>query len=136
MITKLNHWWQEKRSSYWFVPAVMVLDVVVLATALIIVDATVDLHVVEGWPLLFGAGAASSRGQLTAVAGSTVRPIGSKLLIRATRKSMTYSMICASWSARWADGTGRHLPVLSRISDQKSHRTDPALPEPKPQEKA
>lgn len=71
MITKLHLWRQEKQSFYWFVPAVMVLDAVVLATVLIIVDAT-----------------------------------------------------------------GRHLPVLSRISDQKSRRTNPALPGPKPQEKA
>jgi uncharacterized membrane protein len=62
MIAKLHHWWQEKRSSFWFVPAVMVLDAVVVATVLIIVDATFVLHVVEEWPLLFGAGTASARG--------------------------------------------------------------------------
>jgi uncharacterized membrane protein len=66
MIPKLQHWWQETRSSFWFVPAVIVLGAVGLAAVLIAVDATVDLHVVERWPLLFGAGAAGSRGLLTA----------------------------------------------------------------------
>jgi uncharacterized membrane protein len=29
MMMKLNNWWQEKRSGFWFIPAVMVLDAVV-----------------------------------------------------------------------------------------------------------
>lgn len=36
----------------------------------------------------------------------------------------------------WADGTGRHLSVLNRISEQKGRRTGPALPGPKPQEES
>ena len=76
MITKLHHVWQEMRSSFWFVPTLIVLDAVVLATLLITVDATVDLHVVERWPLLFGAGAAGARGLLTAVASSMVKVAG------------------------------------------------------------
>jgi len=42
MLPKLHYWWQAKRSSFWFVPAVMVLDAVVLATLLITLDATVE----------------------------------------------------------------------------------------------
>ena len=91
MITKLHHWWQEKRSSFWFVPAVMVLDAVVLATVLITVDATVDLHVVEGWPLLFGAGAASARGLLTAVAGSMITVAGVVFSITLVALALTSS---------------------------------------------
>ncbi|KGO33129.1 membrane protein [Desulfobulbus sp. Tol-SR] len=76
MLRKLHHWWQESRSSFWFVPAVVVLDAVVLAVILITVDATVNLPVVERWPLLFGAGAAGARGLLTAVAGSMITVAG------------------------------------------------------------
>ena len=76
MLRKLHHWWQESRSSFWFVPAVMVLDAVVLAIVLITVDAIVDLPVVERWPLLFGSGAAGARGLLTAVAGSMITVAG------------------------------------------------------------
>ncbi len=76
MLRKLHHWWQESRSSFWFVPAVVVLDAVVLAIVLITVDATVDLPVVERWPLLFGSGAAGARGLLTAVAGSMITVAG------------------------------------------------------------
>ena len=66
MLRKFHHWWQVNRSSFWFVPTVVVLDAVVLAIVLITVDANVDLPVVERWPLLFGAGAAGARGLLAA----------------------------------------------------------------------
>ncbi|MFH0998492.1 MAG: DUF2254 domain-containing protein [Pseudomonadota bacterium] len=91
MLTKLHHWWQEKRSSFWFVPAVMVLDAVVLATVLITVDAAVDLHVVERWPLVFGAGAAGARGLLMAVAGSMITVAGVVFSITLVALSLTSS---------------------------------------------
>ncbi|MBF0223855.1 MAG: DUF2254 domain-containing protein [Desulfobacterales bacterium] len=91
MLTKLHHWWQEKRSSFWFVPALMVLDVVVLATVLITVDATVDLNPVARWPLVFGAGAAGARGLLTAVAGSMITVAGVVFSITLVALSLTSS---------------------------------------------
>ena len=91
MITKLHHGWQEIRSSFWFVPALIVLDAVVLATLLITVDATVDLHVVEWWPLLFGAGAAGARGLLTAVASSMITVAGVVFSITIVALSLTSS---------------------------------------------
>lgn len=91
MITKLRHWWQEMQSSFWFLPAVMVLDAVVLATLLIILDASVDLQVVERWPLLFGAGAAGARGLLTAVASSMVTVAGVVFSITIVALSLTSS---------------------------------------------
>lgn len=91
MITKLRHEWQEMRSSFWFVPALIVLDAVVLATLLITVDAAVDLHVVERWPLLFGAGASGARGLLTAVASSMVTVAGVVFSITIVALSLTSS---------------------------------------------
>ncbi len=91
MITRLHHWWQEMRSSFWFVPAVIVLGAVGLAALLIGVDTTVDLHVVEGWPLLFGAGAAGSRGLLTAVASSMITVEGVVFSITIVALSLTSS---------------------------------------------
>ena len=91
MLAKLHHWWQEKRSSFWFVPAVMVLGAVVLATVLITVDAPVDLDVDERWPLVFGAGAAGARGLLTAVAGSMITVAGVVFSITLVALSLTSS---------------------------------------------
>jgi uncharacterized membrane protein len=39
-----RHGWQSMRSSFWFVPTLMVVDTVVLAILLIILDTHVDLH--------------------------------------------------------------------------------------------
>lgn len=91
MIIKLNHWWQELRSSFWFVPAAIVLGAVVLATVLITLDATVDLRAVERWPLLFGAGAAGARGLLTSVAGSMITVAGVVFSITLVAISLTSS---------------------------------------------
>jgi uncharacterized membrane protein len=79
------------RSSFWFVPAVIVLDAVTLAAVLIAVDATVNLDVVERWPLLFGAGAAGARGLLTAVAGSMITVAGVVFSITIVALSLTSS---------------------------------------------
>ncbi len=76
MIPKLRHWWQETRSSFWFVPAVIVLGAVGLATGLIALDATVELHVDKRWPLIFGSGASGARGLLSSVAGSMITVAG------------------------------------------------------------
>jgi len=91
MLAKLAHWWQDKRSSFWFVPALIVLDAVVLAVVLITVDATAELQVVERWPLLFGAGAAGARGLLTAVAGSMITVAGVVFSITLVALSLTSS---------------------------------------------
>lgn len=91
MFMKLHHGWQEVGSSFWFLPAVIVLGAVGLATVLIGVDATVGLPVVERWPLLFGAGAAGSRGLLTAVASSMITVAGVVFSITLVALSLTSS---------------------------------------------
>jgi hypothetical protein len=54
-------------------------------------DATVDLHLVERWPLLFGAGAAGARGLLTAVASSMITVAGVVFSITLVALSLTSS---------------------------------------------
>jgi uncharacterized membrane protein len=76
MISRLRYAWREARSSFWFVPATIVAGAIGLAASLIAVDSTVDLHAVDRWPLLFGAGADGSRGLLNAVAGSMITVAG------------------------------------------------------------
>lgn len=90
MIMRLRHYWQEMWSSFWFVPAAIVFGAVGLASVLIAVDATF-MHVVERWPLLFGAGAAGSRGLLTAVASSMITVAGVVFSITIVALSLTSS---------------------------------------------
>jgi uncharacterized membrane protein len=91
MIPKLRHWWQETRSSFWFVPAFIVAGAVGLAAGLIALDANVELHFDKKWPLLFGAGAAGSRGLLTAVASSMITVAGVVFSITIVALSLTSS---------------------------------------------
>lgn len=79
------------RSSFWFVPALMVVDAVVLAILLITLDMNVDLHLAARWPLLFGAGAAGARGLLTTVAGSMITVAGLVFSITLVALSLTSS---------------------------------------------
>ena len=91
MITKLRHGWQSMRSSFWFVPALMVVDAVVLAILLITLDTGVDLHLAARWPLLFGAGAAGARGLLTTVASSMITVAGLVFSITLVALALTSS---------------------------------------------
>jgi uncharacterized membrane protein len=76
-MAKLRSLWESWRSSLWFVPTVLVLGAVVLAQALIEVDLRIDrTSLQEQWPRLFGAGAAGSRGMLTAIASSMITVAG------------------------------------------------------------
>jgi len=91
MISNLQHWWQATRASFWFVPAVIVLGAIGLATCLIALEAETDMHFGKKWPLLFGAGAAGSRGLLTAVAGSMITVAGVVFSITIVALSLTSS---------------------------------------------
>lgn len=76
MLMRLRFWWQEQRSSFWFVPIVIVLNAIVLATVLIVIDTAIDHGIAEQWPLLFGSGAAGARSLLTTIAGSMITVAG------------------------------------------------------------
>ncbi|QDV33865.1 DUF2254 domain-containing protein [Tautonia plasticadhaerens] len=68
--------WDALRSSLWFVPALIVSAMVVLAVVLVYANGTVDEEVLGRFPRLFGAGAEGSRGLLTAVASSMISVAG------------------------------------------------------------
>jgi uncharacterized membrane protein len=91
MITTLGHDWQAMRSSFWFVPALMVVDSVVLAILLITLDMSVDLDLAARWPLLFGAGAGGARALLTTVASSMITVAGVVFSITLVALSLTSS---------------------------------------------
>jgi uncharacterized membrane protein len=73
---KLHDLWTDLRSSFWFVPAVIVCAAVTLALALIETDRTLTQNAGDTWPRLFGAGAAGSRGMLSSIAGSMITVAG------------------------------------------------------------
>jgi len=91
MITKLRHWWQEMRSSLWFIPAVVVMISVGLAAALIALDLNSGRHVDKKWPLIFGSGADGARGLLSSVAASMITVAGIVFSITIVALALTSS---------------------------------------------
>jgi uncharacterized membrane protein len=87
----LRHLWQEMRASFWFVPALIVVGAVFLASVLIGLDANVEMGFVKNRPILFGAGAEGSRGLLTAVASSMITVAGVVFSITIVALSLTSS---------------------------------------------
>ena len=87
----VRHWSQELRSSFWFLPGMIVAGAVMLAAIIISIDANAKLSFVEDWPLLFGAGADGARGLLSAVASSMITVAGVVFSITIVALSLTSS---------------------------------------------
>lgn len=73
---KIGQTWETVRSSFWFLPGLMVLSAVGLGVTLVEVDGRLGEHVFQRWPRLFGAGAAGARGLLATVASSMITVAG------------------------------------------------------------
>lgn len=74
---RLRNFWEDLRSSLWFIPTLLVAGAVVLAVGLIEVDSPSNCgRLAERWPRLFGAGAEGSRGLLSAIASSMITVAG------------------------------------------------------------
>lgn len=88
---KLRHLWEELRSSLWFVPSLIVMSAVALAIGLIELDTHLSPSTWKSWPYLFGAGAAGSRGMLSAVASSMITVAGVAFSVTIVALSLTSS---------------------------------------------
>ena len=75
-MNKLRQYFYHVRSTFWFVPGLIILGAIALAIGLIEASALVDQKTLARWPLLFGAGAAGSRGLLAAIASSMITVAG------------------------------------------------------------
>lgn len=68
--------WLAVRSSFWFVPALMVAGSLGLAVLMIYLDRTLDINLAERYPTLFGSNASGARSILTAIASSMITVAG------------------------------------------------------------
>ena len=75
-MNKLKRFWSNLRTSFWFVPSLIVAVSIALAVALIEADFAWNEQWLTRWPLLFGAGAAGARGMLSTIAGSMMTIVG------------------------------------------------------------
>ena len=77
------------RSSFWFIPALVVFAAAALATAGIELDATLGSRVLSKYPRIFGAGAEGTRQLLSAIASSTITVAGVVFSITIVALSLT-----------------------------------------------
>lgn len=87
----IQRYWYKVRTSFWFVPSIIVLAMMLLALAAIELDTRIDPEILEAWPRLFGAGAQGSRSLLATVAGSMITVAGTVFSITLVALSLASS---------------------------------------------
>jgi len=75
-MNKPRQLWSDLRSSFWFMPSLIVVDSIVIALALIEADYVWGNDFRIQWPRLFGAGAEGARLMLSTLAGSMMTVMG------------------------------------------------------------
>ncbi len=86
--------WSDLRSSFWFIPTLMVAAGVALAVALVATDSAVSDQWLAQWPRLFGATPEGARQLLATIAGSMMTFMGvtfSMTLVALTLASSQYT---------------------------------------------
>lgn len=76
IMNKLIQFWANLRSSFWFLPFLIVLSSVVYAVVLIQIDYSVSDRWLSQWPRIFGVGADGARDMLSTLAGSMMTVMG------------------------------------------------------------
>ena len=90
----LRRFWGNLRTSFWFVPFLIVAFSIALAVALIAADASVGDQWLARWPRLLGADAVGARAILSTIAGSMMTVVGvtfSMTLVTLALASSQYS---------------------------------------------
>lgn len=102
-MNKLIRLWGNLRSSFWFIPTLMVAASVVLAVLLVEADSTSSQRWLSQWPRLFGVGADGAREMLSTLAGSMM-----------TVMSITFSMTLLALSLASGQYSSRVLRNFMR----------------------
>lgn len=93
-MNKLIQFWGNLRSSFWFLPSLMVAGSIVFAVVLIETDSATGDRWLSQWPRLFGVGAEGARQMLSTLAGSMMTVMGitfSMTLLALTLASSQYT---------------------------------------------
>jgi ABC-type uncharacterized transport system fused permease/ATPase subunit len=75
-VNKLRQFWSSLRSSFWFMPSLMVAISITLAIVLVEADSAGLNQWLNQWPRLFGVGAEGARLMLSTLAGSMMTVMG------------------------------------------------------------
>ena len=95
-MNRLRQFWSNLRSSFWFVPALIVAASIGVALALIEVDSSGGKQWLSSWPRLFGVGAEGARGILSTIAGSMMTVVG----VTFSMTLMTLALASSQYTSR------------------------------------
>lgn len=106
-MNKIRHLWSNLRSSFWFMPSMIVVGSIAFAVVMIEADTAVSNRWLSHWPRLFGAGAEGARGMMSTIAGSMMTVVG-----------VTFSMVLMVLAMASSQYTSRILRnfIRSRIT--------------------
>ena len=99
----LRRFWRNLRTSFWFVPALIVAASITIAVAFIAADYTMSEQWLARWPHLFGATATGAGGILSTIASSMVTVAG-----------VTFSMTLVALTLASGQYTSRVLRTFMR----------------------
>jgi uncharacterized membrane protein len=102
-MNKLKQLWSKLRSSFWFLPSLIVAGSIAVALVLVQVDTSGGQQWMSRWPRLFGASAAGTRGVLSTIAGSMMTVVG-----------VTFSMVLVTLALASSQYTSRILRNFMR----------------------
>ena len=102
-MNKFKQLWSNLRSSFWFMPSLIVLLSVAFAVVMIEADSAGSDQWLAQWPRLFGAGAQGARGMMSTIAGSMMTVVG-----------VTFSMILVVLALASSQYTSRILRNFMR----------------------
>lgn len=102
-MNKLIQFWCNLRSSFWFMPSLMVASSAAFAVVLMEADSVAGDRWLNQWPRLFGAGAEGARQMLSTLAGSMMTVMG-----------ITFSMTLLALVLASSQYTSRILKNLMR----------------------
>lgn len=86
-LTRLLSFWENLRTSFWFLPSIMAVSAIALSSLLVNVDSRVGDKALRNIDWLYAFGPASARAILSAIAGSMITVAG-----------LTFSITCKSRS--------------------------------------
>jgi uncharacterized membrane protein len=76
MKTRLLHFWESVRTSFWFIPALMVFSAVALSMIMIVIDSRLSLDGYRGFAFAYTGGPDGARSVLSTIAGSMITVAG------------------------------------------------------------
>jgi uncharacterized membrane protein len=102
-MNKFKQLWSDLRSSFWFMPSMIVVLSIAIAVALIEADSVGSDRWLALWPRLFGAHPEGARGMMSTIAGSMMTVVG-----------VTFSMILVVLALASSQYTSRILRNFMR----------------------